>query len=53
MDNEHFIDGILNAQRYCDEILRPIVVPIIHNHHLMLQHDNAQAPCSKDLYTIP
>ncbi len=38
----HFIDGILNAQRYRNEILRPIVVPFIHNHHLMLQHDNAQ-----------
>ncbi len=25
----HFIDGILNAQRYRDEILRPIVVPFI------------------------
>ncbi len=36
----HFIDGILNAQRYRDEILRPIVVPFIHDHHLMLQHDN-------------
>ncbi len=34
--------GILNAQKYCDEILRPIVVPFIHNHHLMLQHDNAR-----------
>ncbi len=29
-------------QRYRDEILRPIVVPFIHDHHLMLQHDNAQ-----------
>ncbi len=38
----HFIDSILNAQRYRDEILRPIVVPFIHDHHLMLQHDNAQ-----------
>ncbi len=38
----HFIDGILNAQRYCDKILRPIVVPFIHNHHLMLQHYNAR-----------
>ena len=38
----HFIDGILNAQRYRDEILRPIVVPFIHDQHLMLQHDNAQ-----------
>ncbi len=32
----HFIDGILNAQSYRDEILRPIVVPFIHDHHLML-----------------
>ncbi len=38
----HFIDGILNAQRYRDEILRLIVVPFIHDHHLMLQHDNAR-----------
>uniref|UniRef100_A0A8C1J6G5 Insertion element IS150 protein InsJ-like helix-turn-helix domain-containing protein n=1 Tax=Cyprinus carpio TaxID=7962 RepID=A0A8C1J6G5_CYPCA len=37
----HFIDGILNAQRYRDEILRPIAVPFIHDQHLMLQHDNA------------
>ncbi len=37
----HFIDGILNAQRYRDEILRPIVVSFIHDHHLMLQRDNA------------
>ena len=45
MDNEHrciFIDGILNAQRYRDEILRSIVVPFIHDNHLMLQHDNAR-----------
>ncbi len=38
----HFIDGILNAQRYRDKILRPIVVPFIHDHHLMLQHDDAR-----------
>ncbi len=38
----HIIDGILNAQRYRDEILRPFVVPFIHDRHLMmLQHDNA------------
>ncbi len=30
-----FIDGILNAQRYRDEILGPIVVPFIDDHHLM------------------
>ncbi|KAL0178731.1 hypothetical protein M9458_027625 [Cirrhinus mrigala] len=39
----HFIDGILNGiLRYRDEILRPIVVPFIHDHHLMLQHDKAR-----------
>ncbi len=38
----HCIDGILNAQRYRYKILRPIVVPFIHDHHLMLQHDNAR-----------
>ncbi len=27
----HFIEGILNAQRYLDEILGPIVVPFIHD----------------------
>jgi hypothetical protein len=31
----------LNAQRYPDKILRPIVVPFICRHHLMFQHDNA------------
>ncbi|ROL47475.1 Transposable element Tcb2 transposase [Anabarilius grahami] len=40
MDNEHRCI-LLMAQRYCDEILRPIVEPFIHDHHLMLQHDNA------------
>ncbi len=44
----HFIDGILNTQRYRDEILRPIVVLFIHDHHLMLH-----CPICKDLYTIP
>ncbi|KAL0160146.1 hypothetical protein M9458_043871, partial [Cirrhinus mrigala] len=39
MDSEHRC--ILNAQRNRDKILRPIVVPFIHDHHLMLQHDNA------------
>ena len=38
----HFIDGNCNAQRYRDELLRPIVVPFICRHHLMFQHDNAQ-----------
>ncbi len=36
----YFIDVILNAQRYHDEILRPNALPFIHDHHFMLQHDN-------------
>ncbi len=38
----YFIDGILNAQRYHDEILRPFVVPFIHDHPLMLQNHVSQ-----------
>ena len=37
----HFIDCDLNAQRYCDEILGPIVMPFIRHHHIKFQHDNA------------
>ncbi len=47
----HFIDGILNAQRYHDEISKHIVAPFIHDHHLIcsiIMH----GPCCKDLYTI-
>jgi hypothetical protein len=38
----HFINVNLNAQRYRDEILRPIGVPFICRHHLMFHHDNAK-----------
>jgi hypothetical protein len=33
-----FIDGNLNAQRYCDEFLRTVVVPFIRLLHLKFQH---------------
>ncbi len=36
--------------RYCDEILRSIVVPFIHDHPLMLQHDNARPHVAR-IYT--
>ncbi len=42
MDNEHrgiSLMAFLIAQRNRGKILRPIVVPFIHDHHLMLQHD--------------
>ena len=38
----HFINGNLNSQRYCDEILRHIVVPFLRRHHLMFNRDNAR-----------
>ena len=33
----HFIDGNMNM-RYCDKILRTIVMLFISHHHLMLMH---------------
>lgn len=41
--NEHrgFLLKALNARRNCDEIVRPIVMPFILHHHLLLQHNNA------------
>ena len=37
----HFIDGNMNM-RYCDKILRTIVMLFISHHHLMFQHNNAR-----------
>ena len=41
------VAGNLNAVRYRDEILRPVEVPFVQQHHLIFQHDNA--PCSQSL----
>ncbi|KAM9417893.1 LOW QUALITY PROTEIN: secreted phosphoprotein 24 [Salvelinus alpinus] len=49
----HFIDGNLNAHRYRDEILRPIVVPFICRHHLMFQHDNTQPLEAENVPVLP
>lgn len=38
----HFFDGNLNAARYRDEILRPIVVPYVRRHAVTFQQDNAR-----------
>ncbi|KAK7887171.1 hypothetical protein WMY93_026792 [Mugilogobius chulae] len=38
----HFINGNLNAQRYRDEILKPIVAPFVELHHVTFQQDNAR-----------
>ncbi|KAK7907609.1 hypothetical protein WMY93_016221 [Mugilogobius chulae] len=38
----HFINANLNAQRYRDEILRPIVASFVELHHVTFQQDNAR-----------
>ena len=43
----HFIEGNLNEQRFRDKILRPIVAPLIHCHHLMCRHDYVRAHVTK------
>lgn len=35
----HLVDSITKTQRFHDQILRPIVVPLFQNRHLMLPHD--------------
>lgn len=36
------VNGTLTAQRYCDEILQPHIVPIMQNNGRIFQHDNAR-----------
>ena len=36
------IRGNLNAQRYIDVVLRPVVVPFLQQHPGILMHDNAR-----------
>jgi hypothetical protein len=38
------ITGNLTDVRYRDEILRPVAVPFIQQHHLIFQQDNARPP---------
>jgi hypothetical protein len=37
-----FIEGTLNAQRYRDTILQPVVIPFVQRHDLTFQQDNAR-----------
>ena len=36
------IAGNLTAVRYSDKVLRPVTVPLVQQHQLTLQHNNAQ-----------
>ena len=42
------IAGNLTGVRYRDEILRPVAVPFVQQHHLIFQQDNVR-PCSQSL----
>ena len=35
------VPGNITAVRYRDEILRPVVVPLVQQHQMTFQHDNA------------
>lgn len=56
------IYGNLNALRYRDEIIIPIVLPIIEQHHIVFQQDNARPHTARivkdclethDIHTLP
>ena len=36
------VSGNLTAVRYRDEILRPVAVPLVQQHQMTFQHDNAR-----------
>ena len=36
------VPGNLTAARYRDEILRPVAVPLVQQHQMTFQHDNAR-----------
>ena len=43
------VPGNLTAVRYRDEILRPVAVPLVQQHQMTFQHDNAPSSCSQSL----
>ena len=36
------LNGILTGQRYINEVLQPVVLPFVQQHHVMLKDDNAR-----------
>ena len=40
------VQGNLNAVRYCDEIVRPVLLPFLRQRHTAIfQQDNARPSC--------
>ena len=36
------LNGTLTGQRYINEVLKPVVLPFVQQHHIVLQDDNAR-----------
>ena len=36
------LNGTLTGQRYIDEVLQPVVLPFVQQHHVVLQDDNTR-----------
>ena len=36
------LNGTLTGQRYINEVLQPVVLPFVQQHHIVLQDDNAR-----------
>ena len=36
------LNGTLTGQRYIKEVLQPVVLPFVQQHHVVLQDDNAR-----------
>ena len=36
------LNGTLTGQRYINEVLQPVVLPFVQQHHVVLQNDNAR-----------
>ena len=36
------LNGTLTGQHYINEVLQPVVLPFVHQHHIVLQDDNAR-----------
>ena len=36
------VEGVLNGERYVNEIINPVIVPTLQQHNLQLQQDNAR-----------
>ena len=53
------LNGTLTGQRYINEVLQPVILPFVQEHHVVLQDDNARphrarinSSCSRTMWII-